>query len=123
MEPDVLLRDVLPYIWAWTLTIAFVLLILAYWLWRFGKQHPEIFQPYTTSADNQMRRQKAELQRQYNNKSMLSISVIFIWMIGMVVICFGFDGLQQTFQGWFIVVFAVLIIIWIVSMIQRKPKE
>lgn len=122
MEQDILLKDVLPYIWAWTLTIAFVLLVLAYRLWCFGKQHPEIFQPDATSADKQMCRQKAELRRQYHNQSMISISFIFIWVIGMIAICFGFNGFQLTFQGWFVVGFAVLIIIWMLSMIQCKPN-
>ena len=123
MEQEVLLKDVLPYIWVWTLAIVCILSVLAYRLWRFGKKYPEIFKPDTTAEDKQLLIQKAELRRQYNNQSMISIAVIFVWTIGMVVICFGFAGSAPTIQGWGILVFAICIILWILSMIQRKPNS
>lgn len=123
MEQEVLLTDVLPYIWGWTLGIALIILMQAYRLWRFGKKYPEIFKQETTIKDKQLCSQKNELQRQYHNQSMISISVIFVWIIGMVLICFSFDGNALTNQGWFILILAICIILWILSMIKRKPKS
>lgn len=126
MEHEVLLKDVLPYIWVWTLAIVAVLSVLAYRLWRFGKKYPEIFKPDTTAEDRQSRLQKAELRRQYNNQSIASLAFIFVWPVGMVVICFGSAGSTLgsalTIQGWFMIVFAICIILWVLSMVQRKPK-
>ncbi|MBO6281957.1 MAG: hypothetical protein J6N49_05460 [Alphaproteobacteria bacterium] len=123
METEVLAKDVLPYIQVWTLAIIFVLLILTYHLWHFGKKYPEIFQEDTSAEDQKIRLRKAELRRRYNNKSMLSISVIFIWMIGMVGICFGFESSALTAQGWGILALAVYAVLWVLSMLQRKPKK
>ncbi|MBR1605542.1 MAG: hypothetical protein IJ660_05505 [Alphaproteobacteria bacterium] len=121
MKQEVLLSNVLPYIQVWTLTIISILLVLTYRIWRFGKQHPEIFQQNTAIRDKQKLLQKAELQRQYHNKSMLAISVIFVWIIGMAVICFGFERALLLIQGWFLLVFAACCILWVVSLIKRKP--
>ena len=123
MKQDVLLRDVFPYIEIWTLLIAAILAALAYHIGCFGKKYPEIFRPDTTAEDKRLLLQKEELRRQYNNKSMMSFSVIFVWMIGMFLICFGFNGFASTMQGAFIFVFSVCILLWIVSLIQRKPKK
>ena len=123
MKQEVLLSNILPYIQVWTLTIISILLVLTYRIWRFGKQHHEIFQQNTAIRDKQKLLQKAELQRQYHNKSMLAISIIFVWIIGMVVICFGFEKSSLPTQGWFLLVFAVCCILWVVSLIKRKPKS
>ena len=123
MEQEVLLKDVLPYIWVWTVMIAFILLALAYHLWRLGKKYPEIFNSDTTAENSLSKIQKAELQRQYNNKSMLSITIIFVWMIGIVAICCGFDSSAMTKQGWFLLIFAICAILWILSLLQRKPRK
>ena len=120
MEQEVLLKDVLTYICVWTLAIACILLVLAYCLWQFGKKHPEIFQQDTAIRDKQKLLQKAELQRQYHNKSMLSISIIFVWIIGMILICFGFERSSLPTQGWFLLVFSVCCILWVLSLIKRK---
>lgn len=123
MEQEVLLKDVLPYIWVWTVAIACILSVFAYRIWRFGKKYPEIFKPDTTSEDKQLRIQKAELRRQYNNKSMVSISIIFVWMIGIVVICLRIESKAPTSQGWFILSLAVLGILLILTSFIRKPKK
>lgn len=123
MEHTVLVKDVLPYIWVWTVMIAFILLALVYHLWRFGKKYPEIFNSDTTAEDNQSKIQKTELRRQYGNKSMLSISIIFVWVIGIVAICCGFDSSVMTRQGWFLLAFAACAILWILSSMRRKPRK
>ena len=122
MKQEVLLSNVLPYIQVWTLTIIWILLVLTYRIWRFGKQHPEIFQQDTAIRDKQKLLQKAELQRQYHNKSMLAISIIFVWIIGMVMICFGFERSSQP-QGWYLQALSVCTILWILSLLQRKLKK
>jgi len=121
MEQDVLLKDVLPYIEVWTGIAIVVLLISAYKLWNFSRKHPEIFQADKTSDTPAQRSEKAELRRQYNNKLVLYLSFIFVWVIGMVAICFGFNSFQLTFQEWSLLTLSVLIIIWILSMLKRKP--
>ena len=100
----------------------FLLTMIVYFR-RFQKQHPEIFQPDTTADDKQWLHHKNELRRQYYNKSMLSISVVLVWMIGMVVICFGFDASAITNQGWFLLGFAVIVILWVLSMTQHKKQK
>ena len=120
MKQEVLLSNVLPYIEIWTFAIIAVLSVLTYRIWRFGKQHPEIFQRDTAIRDKQKLLQKAELQRQYHNKSMLSISIIFVWIMGMVVICFGFEGTLLPTQGWFLLAFALCCLLWVLFLIKRK---
>ena len=122
MEKEVLLKDILPYIEVWTWTIILIMSVLVYQIWRFQKQHPEIFQSDTTAEDKRWLKEKAEMRRQYHNQAILSFSVVFVWMIGMVVICF-FAGSVSTTQGWFIVVFAVCAILWVLSLVQHKPKK
>ncbi len=123
MKTEIMFADVRPYIMIWTyLIVAFLLVMLCYF-WRFKKQHPEVFQPDTTADDKQWLHHKNELRRQYYNQSMLSISVVFVWMIGMVVICFGFDGSAITNQGWLLLCFAFVAILWVLSMMQQKIKK
>lgn len=123
MGQEVLLKDVLPYMWYWTFVIALILLIQAYRLWRFGKKHPEIFQPDTTAEDKRLLFQKAEWRRCYQNQSMLSLSIAFVWIIGIVIISIGFDNASPHNQGWFLVGLSFFMILWVLSLIKRKPKE
>ncbi|MBR1648016.1 MAG: hypothetical protein IJ689_00265 [Alphaproteobacteria bacterium] len=118
MEQEVLLEDVLPYIQLWTLAVAAVLLVMSYRLWHFSKQHPEIFKADKTNDDKRASLEKADLRRRYNNESMLSLSVIFIWVIGMVLICFNFSS--PTPQGWFLLVFAVCAVLWVCMALKKN---
>ena len=123
METEIMFADVRPYIMIWTyLIVAFLLAMLCYF-WRFKKQHPEVFQPDTTADDKQWLHHKNELRRQYYNKSMLSVSVVFVWIIGIVVICFDFDYSAISNQGWFLLGFAVIVILWVLSMTQQKKQK
>ena len=117
---EILLKDVLPYIQMWTGVIIAVLIMVIYYFWRFERQHPEIFQPDTTADDKQWLYQKAELRRQYHNKTMMSFVIVFVWMLGMVLICLGFSPTQS---GWFMLFFIGLIILWVVSLMQHKSKK
>lgn len=122
MEHEVLVRDVLPYIEIWTGFIIAILLLVTYHIWSLGKQHPEIFQPDTTAEDKQMRRQKAELRRQYNNQTIKALSLSFVWMIGMIIICFGFNSQSLTNQAWFILVVLSGGLLLMILLIHQKPK-
>lgn len=117
MKQDILLKDVLPCIQIWTFFIASVLLLLLYWLLRFKKEHPDIFQPDTTADNHQTLRQKAELRRQYNNKSILAVSISLAWICGIALACNYF---VPTIQNFFIFGFIVLVILWIFSLLQHK---
>ena len=127
MEHEVLLKDALPYIevWTvvWTVAIIAILLILACHIWRFGKKHPEIFQKDADTDEKNAASQKAELRRQYHNKTMISMSVAFIWAIGMLVICYAFDGSTLKNQAWFLLIIIVASVLWVLSMIKRKPQK
>lgn len=123
MKTEIMFADVRPYIMIWTGFVIMFLLTMIVYFRHFQKQHPEVFQPDTTADDKQRIAQKNELRRQYHNQSMLSISVVFVWMIGVVVICFGFDGSAITNQGWFLLGFAVIVILWVLSMMQQKIKK
>ena len=114
---EVLLKDVMLYIQIWTGAIIFFLFGMLYYFWRFKKQHPEVFQPDTTVEDKRWRQQKAELQRQYNNKVMLSLAVVFIWIIGMMLICNNF---ASTGRGWFLLVYALCAALWVMSLMRKK---
>ena len=120
MRQDILVQDVIPYIQVWTGVIIAILIMMLYHFWRFEKQHPEIFQPDTTAERKQWRYQKAELRRQYHNRTMMSFVIVFVWMLGMMLICLGFS---PTRSGWFMLVFVGLIILWIVSLMHRHPKK
>lgn len=123
MKTEIMFADVRPYIMIWTyLIVAFLLAMLCYF-WRFKKQHPEVFQPDTTADDKQKIAQKNELRRQYYNKSILSVSVVFVWIIGIVIICFDFDYSAISNQGWFLLGFAVIVILWVLSMTQQKKQK
>ena len=119
---EVLFKDVLSYITGWTTFIILVMLWFTYRIWQFGKKHPEIFQPDTTAEDKQKLLQKAELRRQYHNKSILAVLTAFVWVIGIVVICLNFDRSAATGQSWFLLVFATLAVIWIILQIKGKKK-
>ena len=115
-----MVQDVIPYIQVWTGVIIAILIMMLYHFRRFEKQHPEIFQPDITADDKQWLYQKAELRRRYHNKTMMAFAVVFIWMAGMVLICLGF---APTNQGWFMLIFAMFLILWVLSLMQRHPKK
>lgn len=117
---DVLLKDVLPYIQMWTGVIIAILIMVIYYFWRFERRHPEIFQPDTTADDKQWLHRKAELRRRYHNKAMMAFVVVFIWMVGLTLIFLGF---APTNQGWFMLIFAVFLILWVLSLMQRESKK
>lgn len=120
---ELLVKDVLSYIQIWTgMVIIFLLGIITH-LWRFKRRHPEISEPDTTADDKQWLHHKNELRRQYYNKSMLSVSVVFVWIIGIVIICFDFDYSAISNQGWFLLGFAVIVILWVLSMTQQKKQK
>lgn len=123
MEQEVLFKDVQLYIVGWTIFILFVLLVLTYRIQRFGKKHPEIFQPDNTREDKQKLLQKAEWRRQYHNQTMVAISTMFVWMIGIIVICLHFDSSTATGRSYFLLVFTALAGVWILSQIKRKQKK
>ena len=123
MTQEILFKDILPYLQLWTGIVILILLISAYRIWRFGKQHPEIFQPDTTAESKDLRIRKAELRKLYNNKSMMSISVIFVWIIGVVLICYVFDFSAMDARGWFLLLFAVFAVLWVISSLQQKSKD
>lgn len=122
MEHMVLFTDICPYIVVWTFVIILILLVFVCKIWRFGKKHPEIFRPDTTAEDKQMRIMKAELRRRYTNKLMQSLLLIFIWMIGVIAICFAPNSSTLSGQAWFILAYAMCGILWVLLFIQRKPK-
>ena len=123
MKQDLLLREVLPFIGIWTLLIVVILVILIYHIWCFGKKYPEIFIPDTTTGSKCLLRQKAALRRRYNSKIMLYFSVIFIWMIGIVAICFGWNNSGHSLIGWFVLCISVCTILCLLSFIQRGRKK
>ena len=120
MEQEILFKDVLPYIEIWTFAIVFLISALTYSIWRIGKKHPEIFKPDTTAENKQTLLQREDLRRQYNNKCMLSVSFVFVWMIGIAAICLCFDKSELTTQGWFILLFAAVAILWIWSITNKQ---
>ena len=123
MKTEIMFADVRPYIMIWTGFVIMFLLTMIVYFRHFQKQHPEIFQPDTTADNKQRIAQKNELRRQYHNQSMLSISVVFVWIIGIVVICFDFDYSAISNQGWFLLGFAVIVILWVLSMTQQKKQK
>ena len=123
MEHAVLVKDVLPYIEVWTIAIIAILSALACHIWRFGKKHPEIFLPDADTDKKDVAAQKEELCRQYHNKTMISMLIAFIWAIGMLVICYAFDGSTSKNQGWFMLIILAVIVLWVLSMIKRKPQK
>ena len=123
MKTGIMFADVRPYIMIWTYVIIVFLLAMLCYFWRFKKQNPEVFQPDTTADEKQWLQHKNELRRQYYNKSMLSISVVFVWMIGIVIICFDFDYSAISNQGWFLLGFAIIAILWVLSMTQQKKQK
>ena len=123
MKTGIMFADVRPYIMIWTYVIVVFLLAMLCYFWRFKKQNPEVFQPDTTADEKQWLQHKNELRRQYYNKSMLSISVVFVWMIGIVIICFDFDYSAISNQGWFLLGFAIIAILWVLSMTQQKKQK
>jgi len=80
MKQDLLVRDILPYIEMWTGVIMIVIMIFIYHIWKTGKKHPEMFQPDLNSDTLKQRQQKNEFRRQCNNKSMLALSMLFVWV-------------------------------------------
>ena len=123
MKTEIMFADVRPYIMIWTGFVIMFLLTMIVYFRHFQKQDPEIFQPDTTADNKQRIAQKNELRRQYHNQSMLSISVVFVWIIGIVVICFDFDYSAISNQGWFLLGFAVIVILWVLSMTQQKKQK
>ena len=120
MKQEVLFRDVLPYIEAWTLVIAIVMLVFIYNIWRFGRKHPEIFKKDDKSENLQVLDHRAELRRQYHNKSVWAMLLTSVWMLGMMAIFLWFDSSSPNVQSWFLQVFALVFIVWFLLQIQRK---
>ena len=121
MKTEIMFADVRPYIMIWTGFVIMFLLTMIVYFRHFQKQHPEVFQPDTTADDKQWLHHKNELRRQYYNKSMLSVSVVFVWIIGIVIICFDYSAISN--QGWFLLGFAVIVILWVLSMTQQKKQK
>ena len=119
MKEEILLKEVTLYLMAWTLFILTILAILTRRLHRFAKKYPGIFYPPHKNEDKQL----SEYRRHYNNYSIIALSMPFLWIIGMVFIYFSFDSLMACFQGKFLVVFSVLVILFLATQIHRKPKE
>ena len=120
---QILFLDVLPYIGVWTFANAFVLALLTYYFWRFGKKHPEIFQPDRKGEDQRQLLQKESLRQEYHNKSLIALSIIFVWMIGLVTIFFVFDPSTISIQEWFVLVVAICAVLLILSNMQGKSKH
>ena len=120
MEQIVLVKDVIPYIQTWTFIIIVILIGFTYHIWRFGRRHPKTLKADTNAEDA---RKKSELRRHYRNISMLALSTIFLWIIGMAIIFLKFDSSASTGQSWFLLIFAVFAIAWLLSFIQRRPKK
>ena len=116
MEQEVLFKDVVPYLQLWSGSIVFVLLVMLYYLSRFRAQHPEIFQPDRLGGTKRYLSQKNELRRWYYNTSVLSIALMFVWAIGVMVICYGFSR-ERLFL--FMIIFLVIIILWVASFVKR----
>ena len=117
---NILVKDVLPYMKIWTSIIIVFLFSVLFYLKKFKKHHPEIFQSDTTADNKRWLKQKAELRRQYHNMARLGLIASFVWIIGMMLICLHFAPLGR---GWFLLVIALCAILWVLSLMQRKSKE
>lgn len=120
METEFLSESLLPYIRIWTIVIIIYLVAFGYYLWRFKKQNPEIFEPDTTADNPQWLCRKKELQQRFFNKVMVPFVMTFVWMAGIIIIVSAPLRTRQT--GMILSVVSVLILFALIN-IMRKPKE
>ncbi len=117
---EILFKDVVPYMQIWSSIILVVLIVLTYQIWRFSKKYPQIFMRDTTADSKQHLQEKAELRRIYHNKTMSFFVFVFVWMLGMFAICYGFAPDNRSL---YVSAIAFMFLLLVVSMMQRKPKK
>lgn len=111
---NVMFCDVIPYICIWTGIFIIYLVVAAIRLARFAKRYPGIKEndPQKITPEIQ------EAKRQYSNRSVIAFSMIFLWSIGIVVIC-CIPPTSAT-KTWPLLVVLLAMMMFVLSSFQRK---
>ena len=112
------MKDVIPYVVAWSGIIVILLLLVLVRIRQFEQQHPEM-NLQKTKADRKQELRKSELRRRYKNMVVYGFSLVFMWIIGLMLILTMF---KLTQRDWFILIFALCGLLWTLSGFKKSRE-